>query len=74
MERQLCSSLNHAGTKYPAGQAHTTPQKSFRIIAQGCDRHPQAGETRRAPAYGVLSHGTGTSAAKIANLAAESMR
>jgi hypothetical protein len=28
MERQLCSSLNHAGTKYPAGQSSGAKERN----------------------------------------------
>ena len=33
MERQLCSSLTHAGTKYPAGHS------AFTVLSQSIDLH-----------------------------------
>ena len=53
MERQLCSSLNHAGTKYPAGQLRTswlTNEPAGMAFPRACTSHespqPLAGAVR----------------------------
>jgi hypothetical protein len=37
MERQLCSSLTHAGTKYPAGQGEADGVESIGVVSAASD-------------------------------------